>query len=150
MQTNANYILRVRQVVPTRTEELERIRQLVEDEARGFGFDQETSYRLALATDEACANIIQHAYEGNPTENFVLEIATEGNRFVIVLTDEGKGFDPRRQPAVDMSFYLKQMKRGGLGLHIIKLVMDDVAYDVAGNCANRLRMVKYLPTGTGA
>jgi len=40
------------------------------------------------------------------------------------------------------------MRRGGLGIHIIKLVMDDVAYDVAGNCANRLRMVKYLPAAS--
>ncbi len=148
MQTNANYTLRFKEEVPSRTEELNRIREIVESEALGFGFDADTSSRLALATDEACANIIKHAYGGNPDETFNVEIATEGNRFLIILTDSGRGYDPGEHPPVDMSFYLRQMKRGGLGLHIIKLVMDDVAYDIAGNHANRLRMVKYLPAGT--
>lgn len=150
MGTNANYNLRFKGEVPSRTEELHRIRKIVENEALGFGFDADTSYRLALATDEACANIIQHAYDGNPTQTFGVEIATEGDRFVIILTDSGKGFSAERQPTVDMAYYLKQMRRGGLGIHIIKLVMDDVAYDIAGKSANRLRMVKYLRPLSGS
>lgn len=150
MGTNANYTLRFKGAVPSRTEELQRIRSIVESEALGFGFDAETSYRLAMATDEACANIIQHAYDGNPARTFEVEIGTEGDRFVIVLTDSGKEFNLERHAPVDMAYYLKQMRRGGLGIHIIKLVMDDVAYDVAGNCANRLRMVKYLRPASGS
>lgn len=108
-----------------------------------FGFDSETAFRLALAVDEACTNIIKHAYEGSPSHSFDLEIATADNQFRIVLTDEGKGFAQSKLPRLDMKHYFERMCRGGLGVHIIKLVMDDVDYDVASDKCNRLRMTKY-------
>jgi serine/threonine-protein kinase RsbW len=142
-QSNTPFTVRVRQRVPSRTEELHRVRQIVEQEAMSFGFDQETAFRLALAVDEACTNIIKHAYEGNPGRAFDLEIATTENQFRIVLTDEGKGFSPSKLPRLDMKHYFERMCRGGLGVHIIKLVMDDVDYAVAQNKYNRLSMTKY-------
>lgn len=142
-QGNIPFIVRVRQRVPSRTEELHHVRQVVEHEAMAFGFDQETAFRLALAVDEACTNIIKHAYEGSPSHAFDLEISTADNQFRIVLTDEGKGFSPSRLPRLDMKRYFERMCRGGLGVHIIKLVMDDVDYDVAANKYNRLSMTKY-------
>jgi serine/threonine-protein kinase RsbW len=143
MQSNASYTLRIRENIPSRTEELHRIRQIVEVEALASGFDKETAYRLALAVDEACTNIIKHSYEGNPSRSFDLEIATTENEFMVVLSDQGKSFNPHNRPALDMKRYFERMRRGGLGIHIIRLVMDDVAYDVTANHVNRLRMVKY-------
>jgi len=99
---------------------------------------------MALAVDEACTNIIKHSYAGNPAQMFDLEIATLDDRFIVVLTDSGKSFDPNNLPKLDMKRYFEQCARGGLGVHIIRLVMDDVAYDVTTNHANQLRMVKYL------
>ena len=62
MQSNSQpYIVRFKEGVPTRTEELHRIRMIVEDQAVGFGFDRETAFRMALAVDEACTNIIKHS-----------------------------------------------------------------------------------------
>jgi serine/threonine-protein kinase RsbW len=142
-QSNTPFTVRVRQRVPSRTDELHRVRQIVENEAMAFGFDQETAFRLALAVDEACTNIIKHAYEGNPARSFDLEIVTADNTFRIVLTDEGKGFSPSKLPSLDMKRYFERMCRGGLGVHIIKLVMDDVDYAVAQNKYNRLSMTKY-------
>ena len=143
MHSNAEYTLRVKQIVPSRTEELHRIREIVEQEAAKFGFDKETAFRLALAVDEACTNIIKHSYEGNPARTFDMEIATTDDQFMIVLTDSGKGFSPDTGARFDMKKYFERMRRGGLGLHIMKLVMDDVAYDVISGNATRLRMVKY-------
>lgn len=142
-QTNTPFTVRVHQRVASRTEELHRVRQIVEREAMEFGFDQETAFRLALAVDEACTNIIKHAYEGNPARSFDLEIVTADDQFRIVLTDEGKGFSPTKLPRLDMKRYFERMCRGGLGVHIIKLVMDDVDYDMAANKYNRLSMTKY-------
>jgi serine/threonine-protein kinase RsbW len=143
-QSNTPFNVIVRQRIPSRTEELHRVREIVEREATAFGFDVETAFRLALAVDEACTNIIKHAYEGNPSRAFDLEIATAGNQFRIVLTDEGKGFSPTKLPRLDMKRYFERMCRGGLGVHIIKLVMDDVDYDVRANKYNRLSMTKWL------
>ena len=144
MQSNAHYTMRVKQNISSRTDELHRIREIVENEALQFGFDTETAFRLSLAVDEACTNIIRHSYEGNPSRSFELEIATSENEFVIVLTDHGKGFSPEKLPRLDMKRYFERMCRGGLGIHIMKLVMDDVDYDVMPNHTNQLRMTKYL------
>ena len=144
MQGDMAYDLRCKQVIPSRTEELLGIREIVENEALRFGFDPDTAFRLALAVDEACTNIIKHSYANNPGQTFVIEIATTGDRFIIDLTDHGKHFDPGNMPKINMTHYLEQMRRGGLGVHIIQLVMDDVDYGVTSNHANRLRMVKYL------
>ncbi len=145
MHDNAEYTLRIHQVVPSRTDELHHIRTVVESEALRFGFDEDTSYRLALAVDEACTNIIKHSYKGDPTREFNLDISTSDDRFLIVLTDQGCGFTPDRSIKFDMQRYFERMRRGGLGLHIIKLVMDDVDYDVTARHTNRLRMVKFKP-----
>src|SRR5512133_204976 len=129
--------------VPSRTEELHRVRQIVEREATEFGFDPETAFRIALAVDEACTNIIKHAYGGSPSEAFGLEIYAADNKFQVVLTDNGRGFSPSKLPRLDMKRYFECMCRGGLGVHIMRLVMDDVAYDVSANATNRLQLVKY-------
>ncbi|MDB5033611.1 MAG: putative anti-sigma regulatory factor, serine/threonine protein kinase [Chlorobi bacterium] len=144
MQREKHQIVRFKKEFETRTEELHDIRQRVEDEAIDFGFDQETAFRLALAVDEACTNIIKHSYAGNPANTFEVEISTAGDRFVIALTDHGKSFDPSDLPVLDMKKYFEQCLRGGLGVHIIKMVMDDVAYAVMKNHANQLRMIKRL------
>lgn len=144
MQSDTQYILRCKLAILSRTEELFGVRQTVENEAVRFGFDTETAFRMALAVDEACTNIIKHSYGGNPSQTFDIEIATNGNGFIVVLTDRGKEFDPCLLPKIDMQRYFEQMRRGGLGVHIIQLVMDDVVYNVTANHANQLRMVKYL------
>jgi serine/threonine-protein kinase RsbW len=144
MQSDTQYILRCKQAIPSRTEALSGVRQLVEQEAMRFGFDMETAFRLALAVDEACTNIIKHSYEGNPAQTFDIEIATVGDRFIVNLTDHGKHFDPCSLPKIDMKHYFEQMRRGGLGVHIIHLVMDDVKYNVTSNQLNQLHMVKHL------
>lgn len=144
MQSQTHYIVRFKAGIKTRTEELHRIREVVEGEAVRFGFDKETAFQMALAVDEACTNIIKHSYSGNPAQMFDLEIATLDDRFIVVLTDSGKSFDPNNLPKLDMKRYFEQCARGGLGVHIIRLVMDDVAYDVTTDQANQLRMVKHL------
>jgi len=144
MQRQTPYTVRFKQEFLARTEELHSIRQTVEGEAVRFGFDRETAFRLALAVDEASTNIIRHSYGGNPAQHFELEIATTGDQFIVMLTDHGKSFDPTLLPRLDMQRYFERCARGGLGVHIIKLVMDDVTYAVTGDRVNQLRMMKHL------
>lgn len=144
MQNKSDHTIRFRQDVPTRTEELNHIREVVEAEALRFGFDEQTAFQLALAVDEACTNIIKHSYGGDPSQSFQFEISTSDDSFVISLTDRGKTFNPKGLPQLDMQRYFEQMRRGGLGVHIMHLVMDDVDYTTATNHSNLLRMIKHL------
>jgi serine/threonine-protein kinase RsbW len=125
------------------------VRQDVEREAVAFGFDQETAFRIALAVDEACTNIIKHAYGGSADDSFDLEIYTGDSSFQVVLTDHGKRFSAASLPRLDMKRYFERMCRGGLGIHIMRLVMDDVKYDVSSNQCNRLCLVKRRPAANG-
>lgn len=144
MQQGSNHILRYSHTSPARTEELRHIREAVEREALNFGFDSETAFRLSLAVDEACANIIEHAYHDRPGGKFSIEILTQANMFVVTVTDSGKSFQPNPLPRLDVRKHVRTRKSGGLGLHIINLVMDAIDYAETAEHQNRLRMVKYL------
>ena len=144
MKNASSHNLRYSRTAPARTEELRVIREAVEREAIRFGFDPETAYRVALAVDEACANIIEHALQYAADENFSVEIMTEANQFVIKLFDSGEPFQPGALPELDLKRGAEEHRDGGLGLHIINLVMDIVDYVNTSERANCLRLVKYL------
>lgn len=146
MNQNGHHTIR-KMTAESRTDELRRIREVVEQEAVRFGFDAETAFRLALAVDEACANVIRHAYRNAPGHQFSIEIGSEGDRFVVSVTDSGVGFTPTEVPSPDLARLVERRRGGGLGLHIIHLVMDDIDYAVRSG-ANRLRLVKYLRRGS--
>lgn len=136
--------IRYSRTAPARTEELRRIRSEVERQALDFGFDSDTAFRVALAVDEACANIIEHAYRGKPIGDFSIEIGTQADMFVITLTDSGENFQPGTLPRLDIRKRVREHRDGGLGLHIINLVMDIIDYGRTPERSNCLRMVKYL------
>lgn len=144
MARSSDPSLRFREEVPSTTGELHRLRGVVEREAVRVGFDPETAFRMSLAVDEACSNIIRHSYRNNPAEQFTVEITVDDDHFIIHLIDHGTTYDPSNAGHFDRDAYLNAMRPGGLGLHIIRMVMDDVSYETIGE-RNHLRLVKRLP-----
>lgn len=108
--------------------ELEKIRSFVSDEAVKFGFSGEDSQRIALAVDEACTNLINHAFKRDSSRNICVEIEPSQNHFVVNILDDGAPFNPLEAPQPDMKEYFKNYKRGGLGIQIMRLVMDEITY----------------------
>jgi serine/threonine-protein kinase RsbW len=126
--------------------ELIRIREFVEDNALKFGFNEDESQKIALAVDEACSNLIKHAYKLDKTKTIWINIETQNNEFVVKIIDEGSPFDPLEVTQPDMKKYFKNFKRGGLGIQIMKLVMDTINYfpSYDGNSKNILELRKHL------
>jgi serine/threonine-protein kinase RsbW len=126
--------------------ELSRIRDFVEQNAIQFGFDESNSQKIALAVDEACSNLIKHAYKLDKSKNIWINIETQSNEFVVKIIDEGNPFDPLEVPKPDMKKYFKSYKRGGLGIQIMRLVMDKINYfpSNGGNTKNILELRKVL------
>jgi len=91
-----------------------------------------------LAVDEALTNIIRHAYQGKPGKMTVSVAATE-DKVEIVLEDFGQKFDPTQVPPPE----LPRHKPGGLGVHFIRTIMDQMIYDDQGLAGNRLRLIKH-------
>lgn len=131
--------------LPIETANLEIVREFVARIAQNMGFSEENIHRIELAVDEASTNVIRHAYKNSKTnqEFLSVEVTTHEDRLEIDVIDAGKGFDPSQVKTPEMDVYLKEMKRGGLGLYLIKTLMDKVEYKIKPGVKNRVRMVKY-------
>lgn len=129
--------------ITSRTENLEVIRDFVKEIAKKFGFLEEDINKIELAVDEACTNVIKHAYKFDDKKKIDIRVETGGNAFTVIITDRGQGFDPENLP--DVKDRIEKHLPHGLGIFLIKEMMDEVNFDIHPGKKNQLRMVKYLP-----
>jgi serine/threonine-protein kinase RsbW len=129
--------------IQSRTESLSEARDFVGSAARRFGFSEEEAANITLAVDEACTNIIKHAYQFAPDKEIEIEIVEGKTSFEIRMYDSGSKFDPDaiRQP--DLKEHLGHFRRGGLGVYLMKKLMDKVEYKFQPGKRNEVRLVKY-------
>ncbi len=127
-----------------RADNLKVIRPQVDETAVAEGFDEKTADQLVLAIDEACSNVIRHAYEHKPGP-VILNIYREDGQLVFVLEDFAERIDcssikPRE---------LDEVRPGGLGINLIDQIMDswEFANSTDGK-GNLLVMKKQLPKKT--
>ncbi len=107
------------------------------------GLDESEIYEVELAVDEASTNIIEHAYRH--VKNGVIECSYEilPNGLKVVLVDQGESFDPHLVPEPVFTTDIETVKPRGLGLFIMRKVMDEVSFDFKAGRGNTLTMVKY-------
>ena len=117
------------------------VRALVSKLAERIGFVREQSDRLVLATDEACTNVIRHAYGGGQHERIILTFFVNLDYFEIDIRDFGPGADP----ASFQSRALEQIRPGGLGMHFIKAAFDKIDYDAPPDGGMLLKLIKFRP-----
>lgn len=127
---------------PGRFESLAGIRKFVFQAASDAGFDEKDIYAVELAVDEACANIIEHAYGGEGKGDIECTYKFTKDWIEIIIKDNGKPFDPEIIPSPNFSVDLDQLKPRGAGLYIIKNMMDDVDFEFSESSGNVIRMVK--------
>jgi anti-sigma regulatory factor (Ser/Thr protein kinase) len=122
---------------------LDEIREFVGEIARKNGFTDKEVYNIQLATDEAASNIIEHAYEGVSDGLMEISCGVKNNTMTIILMDHGEPFDPSNVPAPDLKADLSDRKIGGLGLFLMRKLMDEVHYVVEPKKnSNTLTMTK--------
>ena len=123
-------------------EYLDEISEFVGEVARAGGFGSRDIYNIQLAADEAVSNIIEHAYEG--VKNGVLEIScgVKDGAITIVMVDYGKSFDSSAIPLPDFKADLSERKIGGLGIFLMRKLMDEVHYESRRDKSNVLTMIK--------
>jgi len=131
-------------IILSRTDNLLVIREFVSEEARAFGFSDEDAANIILAVDEACTNIIKHAYQYATDKEIEVTVLRKNRCFEIRIFDTGRSFDPTtiRQP--DLKEHIGHRKRGGLGVYLMKKLMDKVEYDFHKGKRNEVRLIKNL------
>ena len=130
--------------IPGQTDNLEIIRDFVAKIARKVGFSTDDVEKIELAVDEACTNVIKHAYDKGQKKPIDISIVIDYQKLTIVVTDEGKGFDPKKLKIPDMKEYLAEMRVGGLGIYLMQSLMDEVEFKSAPGKGNQVKMVKYI------
>lgn len=130
--------------VPSSTENLVLIREFVNRVGEQSGLDESELAKLELAVDEACANVIEHAYGHNKAEEVRIRATFDEDEIRIEVLDTGRGFDPDQIGEEEVARMIKERKTGGLGLRLIRNLMDEVHYEIQPGKKNELRMVKKL------
>ncbi len=127
-------------VVPAVLESIEQVSIYLESILEEAGLDLLEAARIQLAVEEAVTNVINHGYGGKDGE-ILITSDIESSQVIITITDTGQLFDPTQIPPPDISADLEHRNIGGLGVHLIRSVMDDVKYIREGD-KNRLTMIK--------
>jgi len=121
---------------------LEKIAGFVCSVAADLGFDSSAVYSIETAVDEACSNIIEHAYGGEGRGMIEITCIIEEDQLKIIIHDTGQPFDLDRVPEPDFSTSLEDRPAHGLGIYIMRKWMDEVCFEFTANSGNYLTLVK--------
>jgi serine/threonine-protein kinase RsbW len=130
--------------ITSKTENLSVIREFIQSAAEQVGMKPGITEDVMLAVDEACTNIIKHAYMSFPDGEILLKLKYADHKLTIVIVDYGKSFHPEDVPDPDLQKYYRQHRVGGLGMYLMKTLMDEVKYSSIPGKYNEVYLTKYL------
>jgi serine/threonine-protein kinase RsbW len=158
--TQSSKLSEVSRTFPARFESLAAICDFVTQRAEVAGLGPRAVYAVQIAVDEACSNIIEHAYGAQRPRDALTHRGTEHaprvrrpptikctcrtqpGRLVIQLHDHGRPFDPSSVPKPDLQSDLSERHAGGLGVYFIQQLMDAVHFESSPGHGNTLTLVK--------
>ncbi len=109
-------------------DELERVAGLVEAFCATRGVPARTTFEINLALDEVLTNVISYAYPAGSVHTITVRVAHEPQQLVIAVEDSGRAFDPLAVPTPNVSGPLEERSAGGLGVFLVRSVMDELEY----------------------
>ena len=128
--------------VPSSTRHLDDVRRFVETHAREARFSSQDVNHFRVAVDEACTNVIKHAYHSEKNHEIDVAVIVDSKRFTVRIRDEGDTFDRSQYREPDLTTLVKERRRGGLGVELMHRLMDEVRYDTKG-AVNEVQLTKY-------
>ena len=138
--TESSFTLRVQ----SSTENLSLIREFVTKVGLQAGMSEIDISKIELAVDEACANVIEHAYCNDKSQEVMVRANVDEEKITFQIIDTGIGFDPTQILQEDLEKLIEKRKSGGLGMRLIKTLMDEVQYEIIPGQKNELRMIKRI------
>jgi serine/threonine-protein kinase RsbW len=130
--------------VSSTTDNLAKVRSFIKKTSISVGFDDETANKIVLATDEACTNIIKHAYKYSKSGKINVNVSFSKKKLRVAITDEGTQFNSKSIPEPDLKKYYEEKRIGGLGMFLMKKLMDEVIYSQPNARKNKVILIKYL------
>ncbi len=115
---------------------------LIHRAADAAGLDDVSRYQVETAVDEACSNIIEHAYEGEDLGDIVIDCESQPGILTIRLRDNGKPFNPESIATPKFDLDLEERPDRGLGLFFMRRWMSSIHFEFSDHHGNILTMVK--------
>lgn len=109
--------------------EISRLNEFIEEIGNEFSLTPDVIFNLTLVLEEAVVNIINYAYPKEEHESIFLSARMHEGSIVLVLTDTGKEFDPTAAPEADVTLSAEDRQIGGLGIFLIRQIMNEVKYE---------------------
>jgi len=128
-------------VVPASMAHLKEIRDFIEQIGKKYKISDKIINSFKLVVDEACTNIIRHGYKDIKDGKITIRTIIRRLSLTIVVIDQGRSFDPRQVKDPDLQKYVQIGKKGGLGIHMMRKLMDDIQYNITSH-GNELRLAK--------
>jgi sigma-B regulation protein RsbU (phosphoserine phosphatase) len=119
------------------------IKQFVEQAAGHMGLDENAIFALKLVVEEACTNIINHGYSGADPGPIKLTLEMDLKKVTLTIYDEGVFFNPENMEEADVESDWEERRVGGMGLHIIRELVDEVGYE-RSETGNLMILVKHI------
>lgn len=131
--------------ITNETKNLSLVRQVVGEILERTPFGKDDKAKIILAVDEAVANVVEHAYQGEKGE-IDIQFILDDERIEITIRDNGRKFNPELIPTPDIHKHIKDGLKGGLGMFLMRKIMDEVRYSLDSTYVNELVMVKFCPS----
>ena len=128
--------------VPSHPKYLYVIRSAVYPIVIDAGFPRKDAHKIVLAIDEACSNIIEHAYGGEERGDIECTCDETKDKLTIILCDQGEPFNPDEVAEPDLSLPLEDRDNHGLGLYFMRKWMDEIRFEHPTNGGNSVIMIK--------
>ena len=109
--------------------EITRLYEFIEEMGNDFSLSPDIVFNLNLVLEEAVVNVINYAYPKEDHQYIYLSATMKDGSIVLVLTDTGKEFDPTAAPEADITLSADERQIGGLGIFLIRQIMNEVKYE---------------------
>ncbi len=131
-------------VIKSKTENLSKLRDFIRKAALEVEIPAEVIEDIILAVDEASTNVIKHAYQSHSDGEIRIKLRYSNHKFTITITDRGMPFESAKVPDPDLQKYYREHRVGGLGMYLMKTLMDEVKYESIPGEYNRVSLSKNL------
>lgn len=131
--------------IPAQMSYLVQIRDFVENIGKKHKFSDKVVNSFKLVIDEACTNLIRHGYRDIKNGEISIISIIRRSSLTIIIIDQGQSYDPRQANTPDLSKYIDIGKKGGLGILMMRKLMDDLQYTVTER-GNEFRLTKFRET----
>ncbi len=128
--------------IPAQMSYLIQVRDFIEHIGKKYKFHDKIVNSFKLVVDEACTNIIRHGYRDIKNGEITIKAIIRRLSLTMIIIDQGQSYDPRQANTPDLAKYVDIGKKGGLGILMMRKLMDDMQYTVTER-GNEFRLTKY-------